>query len=204
MPNFIPHRKVPCQADVHTCCRENASVKVSEEEALARHGASGASRNGGATTAPLLERLPLGAATTVTPAWTGPWLRLDLGPVRHRECRFHRSSKPIVAISLDVPGARAAAVGLRVAPSRLVSPARCCCGSFWAATHLPPRSPSSMSLEELWGLGRLLSELTQLCDMAQVCTPESLQDPRYLGSFGYCGFLRAQDKSCAMRRVRRQ
>ena len=23
-------------------------------------------------------------------------------------------------------------------PSRLVSPARCCCGGFWAATHVPP------------------------------------------------------------------
>ena len=53
---------------------------------LARHGASGAFRNGGAKTAPLLELFPLGAATTVTPAWTGPWLRLDLGPARYREC----------------------------------------------------------------------------------------------------------------------
>ena len=34
--------------------------------------------------------------------------------------------------------------------SRLVSPARCCCEGFWAATHLPFHSPSSMSLEEHW------------------------------------------------------
>ena len=115
---------------------------------LARHGASGALRNGGAKTAPLLERFPLGAATTVTPAWTGPWLRLDLGPARYRESWFNRCFQPIVAVSLDVPGARATAVGLRVAPSRLVFPARCCCGGFWAATHFPPpRSPSSMSLD---------------------------------------------------------
>ena len=33
---------------------------------LVRHGASSAFRNGGAKTAPLLERFPLGAATTVT------------------------------------------------------------------------------------------------------------------------------------------
>ena len=32
----------------------------------------------------------------------------------------------------------------------------------------PLRSPSSMSLEQLWGLGRLLSELTQLC-VAAAC-----------------------------------
>ena len=25
-------------------------------------------------------KIPLGAAATVTPAWTGPWLRLNLGP----------------------------------------------------------------------------------------------------------------------------
>ena len=47
-------------------------------------------------------------------------------------------SQLIVAISLDVTENRATAVGLRVAPSRLVSPARCCCGSLWAATHLLP------------------------------------------------------------------
>ena len=102
--------------------------------------------------------LPLGAATTVTPAWSGPWLRLDLGPARYREFWFHRCFHPIVAIYLDFSGAWATVVGLRVAPSRLVSPARFCCGGFWAATHLPPRSLSSMSLEQLWGLGRLLSE----------------------------------------------
>ena len=104
---------------------------------MSRHGASGALRNEGANTAPLLERFPLGAATTVTPAWTGLWLRLDLCPARHQESWFHRNSQPIVAISLDVTGARATAVGLRVVPSRLVSPARCCCGGFWAATHCP-------------------------------------------------------------------
>ena len=60
------------------------------EFSLARHDASSAFRNGGAKTAPLLERFPLGAATTVTPAWTGPWLRLDLGPARYRECSFHQ------------------------------------------------------------------------------------------------------------------
>ena len=69
----------------------------------------------------------------------------------------------MVAISLDVTGARATAVGLRVTPSRLVSPARCCCGAFGLPPICLSRSPSSMSLEQLWGLGRLLSELTQLC-----------------------------------------
>ena len=76
------------------------------------------------------------------PAWTGPWLRLDLGLVRYRECRFHRSSQPMVAIFLDVTGARATAVGLRVTPSRLVSPARCCCGFF----GLPPICTSPQSV----------------------------------------------------------
>ena len=117
----------------HTSGRKNASVKLS------------VGKGGGAKTAPLLERFPLGAATTVTPAWTGPWLRLDLGPARYRECWFHRCFQPIVAISLDVTGARATAVGLRVAPSRLVSPARCYCGGLWAVTRLPPavRHPAS-------------------------------------------------------------
>ena len=47
-------------------------------------------------------------------------------------------------------GIRATVVGLWVVPnSRLVSPARCCCGGFWAATHLPLHSPSSLSLEQL-------------------------------------------------------
>ena len=97
----------------HTGGRKNASVKMSVE---------------------VLSDAP----TTVTPVLTGPWLRLDLGPTRYRECWFHPSFQPIMAISLDVTGARATAVGLRVAPSRLVSPARCCCRGFWAATHLPP------------------------------------------------------------------
>ena len=43
----------------------------------------------------------------------------------------------------EITGARATEVGLRVAPSRLVSLARCCCGGFWAATHLPPCSQFS-------------------------------------------------------------
>ena len=83
------------------------------------------------------ERFPLGAAATVTPAWIRPWLRLDLGSGRYQECWFHRCFQPIMAISLDVTGAWATVVGLRVATSRLVSPARCCCRGFWAATHLP-------------------------------------------------------------------
>ena len=154
VPYFMPHCKVPCQDRApHTLQILTQVVgrmlpsRCRWQISLARHGASGASRNRGAKTAPFLERFPLGAATSVTPAWTGPWLRLDLGPARYRECWFHRCFQPIVAISLDVTGARATAVGLRVAPSRLVSPARCCCGGFWAATHLHPRSPSFMSLD---------------------------------------------------------
>ena len=34
------------------------------------------------------ERFPLGAAATVTPAWTGPWLRLDLGPGQYKSVGF--------------------------------------------------------------------------------------------------------------------
>ena len=111
VPYFVSHCKVPCQDQApHTLqiliqvvgrmlpsrCRRRFS--------LAWPGASSAFRNGCAKTAPFFERSPLGASTTVTPAWTGPWLRLDLGPARYRECWFHRCFQPIVAISLDVTG----------------------------------------------------------------------------------------------------
>ena len=56
--------------------------------------------------------------------WTGPWLDWTLAQLDIERAGF-TDVLPIVAISLDVTGARATTVGLRVAPSRLVSPARC-------------------------------------------------------------------------------
>ena len=97
VPYFVPYCKVPCQDHAPHTLQVRTQVvgrmlpsRCRWRISLARLGASGALRNGGAKTAPLLERFPLGAATTVTPAWTGPWLRLDLGPARYRECWFHR------------------------------------------------------------------------------------------------------------------
>ena len=73
------------------------------------------------------------------------------------------------------------------------------------------RSLPSTSLEQLLGLGRLQSGLSGAIDIVtstvrvkQLCevrTPESLQSPRYLGSFARCGCLRERDTSCTMRRV---
>ena len=40
-------------------------------------------------------------------------------------------------------------------------------GGFWAATYLSPRSPSSMSLEQL-GLDGLLSKLSHLKTIAEL------------------------------------
>ena len=97
----------------HIGGRKNASVKLS------------VGKGGGAKTAPPLERFPLGAATTVTLGvdWTlvatGPWP----GSIS-RVLVSQMLPVATVAISPDVTGARATAVGLRVAPSRLVSPAR--------------------------------------------------------------------------------
>ena len=93
--HLMPHRKVLCQVDVPhmlkvriRCSGRTLPSRCWRQISPARYGASGASRNRGAKTAPLLERFPLGAATTVTPAWTGLWLKLDLGPARHRKCDF--------------------------------------------------------------------------------------------------------------------
>ena len=49
----------------------------------------------------------------------------------------------------DVMEAPATAVGLQVVPSWLVSPARCCCGGFWAATYLPLHAQSRLGLDGL-------------------------------------------------------
>ena len=91
-----------------------------------------------------------------------------------------------MAISLDVTGAWATVVGLRDSPSRLVSPARCCCGAF----GLPPIclrcSLFLMSLEQLWGLGRLLSELTQLCAACDRYTRECLCFAKCTTRFSVC------------------
>ena len=93
--HLMPHRGVLCQVDVPHMLEVRMQVVggalpsiCQRQLSLARYGASGASRNRGAKTAPLLERFPLGAATTVSPAWTGPWLKLDLGPARHRKYDF--------------------------------------------------------------------------------------------------------------------
>ena len=91
--HLMSHRKVLCQVDVPHMLKVRIQVvggtlpsRCRRQISLARYCASGAARKRGAKTAPLLERFPLGAATTVTPAWTGPWLKLDLGPARHRKC----------------------------------------------------------------------------------------------------------------------
>ena len=99
---------------------------------LARHDASGASKNGSVKTA-LKGHFELSLGAAAAPAWTGSWLRLDLGPARHQGSSF-TGFLAYTVIAVEVTGAQATAVGLRVATSRLVSPARCCCGAF----GLPP------------------------------------------------------------------
>ena len=65
---------------------------------------------------------------------------------------------PIVAISLDVTEARATSVGLGVASSRLVSPARCCWKAFWAATHLLPKGCPAFVMHLLTTLSLTLAQ----------------------------------------------
>ena len=82
-------------------------------------------QSGGANAAPLFElshcRYP-----------GEDWALVETGPWPSLISRVLVSPKfpADLAISLDVSGARATEVGLRVTPSRLVSLARCCCGGF--------------------------------------------------------------------------
>ena len=88
---------------------------------------------------------------------TGPWL----------SSMSRELFSPMVPADCDhlsrCYGARATMVGLRIAPAGWFPLPDADVGASGLPPICPPRSPSSMSLEQLWGLGRLLSELTQLC-----------------------------------------
>ena len=91
--HLMPHRKVPCQLVAPHTLKVRIQVvgrtlpsRCRRQISSARHGASGASRNRGAKTTPFLERFPTGRGYDLYPSVDWTWLRLDLGPARHRKC----------------------------------------------------------------------------------------------------------------------
>ena len=88
---------------------------------------------------------------------TGPW------PNSISRVLVSLNFQLTVAISLDFTGARATAVGLRVAPSRLVSPARCCCGdtyNFDIHAWMPVCHDDALSLSDWQCVPRLRRAVT--------------------------------------------
>ena len=88
------------------------------------------------------------------------WTLVETG---HRECWFQRSPSRLWPSLLMSRGPGQPWLDSGTHPAGWFPLPDAVVGAFWLPPICPSRSPSSMSLEQLWGLGRLLSELTQLC-----------------------------------------